>query len=600
MLSFGFPPPTNRPHSVVLLGIRHWFKNALPIPRLQVAPKRFLALLSPGQETASERRIVPPHIQDFGSIQELVNECYQCHKSCRTYATGQVVPGLRVIDCSSSSVTPVVVLAPESCRYVALSYVWGKVCHDDQKPAPIVVQDAMSVTRALGLRFLWVDKYCIPQDGVEKHRFIRAMDRIYSNAYLTVIAAAGESSHDGLPGVSQVSRKRQVEVRVAQCTLLELPYGFDATKASTWATRAWTYQEGYLSTRCLVFTDVGLVYLCSEVHLEESVQQLAPEQTSAFITERNRREYSWMFKKEDVFPISTSLELAITEYTKRELTFQEDSLKAFSGILNYYYQGLHSGGRVDNIWGVPAPDGIPHLDWLHRQKAIRRPNFPSWSWAGWAGAVEFHDFWADQQTWYSDPLLEPFSAAIPSEPVGHQAHDTASTSSSASSAACSRRLFVTGPVMPLRFATPVQTEHIITSVGDHVDYLAVTAHPGEHFCMIELYPGIFTAALSMLNSEPEDDTMLGLLVTERVISPADEWQEGKPYPTSFRIKKIIILKQVSDHYERIGYAFWDYICPNVYLDGEDVFFDRDRLPTGGRDTQLLLLNNVKRIRICLE
>src|SRR5438045_8734323 len=85
---------------------------------------------------------------------------------------------LRVIDC----ITLKVVQAPSPCRYVALSYVWGKpeenidaedidaceCCLPEELPNTIL--DAIHTVRQLHLRFLWVDKYCILQSNPnEKH-----------------------------------------------------------------------------------------------------------------------------------------------------------------------------------------------------------------------------------------------------------------------------------------------------------------------------------------------------------------------------------------------------------------------------------------------
>jgi hypothetical protein len=59
----------------------------------------------------------------------------------------------------------------------------------------------MFVTLKLGMRYLWVDRYCINQDDPEeKHGAIRNKDSIYRNAFVTTIAAAGSGSDYGLQG----------------------------------------------------------------------------------------------------------------------------------------------------------------------------------------------------------------------------------------------------------------------------------------------------------------------------------------------------------------------------------------------------------------
>ena len=57
---------------------------------------------------------------------------------------------------------------------------------------PKVIKDAFLVTKKLGYRYLWVDRYCIVQDDAqEKHQQIKNMGSIYENARVTIVAAAG-------------------------------------------------------------------------------------------------------------------------------------------------------------------------------------------------------------------------------------------------------------------------------------------------------------------------------------------------------------------------------------------------------------------------
>jgi hypothetical protein len=70
--------------------------------------------------------------------------------------------------------------------YVCLSYVWGakETVHESAsgvlpETLPLTVSDAITVTLSVGFRFLWCDRYCIPQDDAEaKHDAIHSMDGI--------------------------------------------------------------------------------------------------------------------------------------------------------------------------------------------------------------------------------------------------------------------------------------------------------------------------------------------------------------------------------------------------------------------------------------
>lgn len=89
---------------------------------------------------------------------------YQCENHDRyKLALGEEIRGLKVITCDTGVAT--VVDAPASCPYVALSYVWGDsqeasmtadVLGDD---LPQTIKYSITVTRRLGFKYLWVDRY---------------------------------------------------------------------------------------------------------------------------------------------------------------------------------------------------------------------------------------------------------------------------------------------------------------------------------------------------------------------------------------------------------------------------------------------------------
>lgn len=137
--------------------------------------------------------IFSPRIIPRSADLSLVNQWLQYCKSRHNRLCGVKVAqlsNLRVIDCYSLSV----VSAPSSCLYVALSYVWSKANRQSRavKPdwnqtmvlqlqyLPKSIQDAITVTKEIGLRYLWVDRFCIDQrNHDEKHHQIQNMDTVY-------------------------------------------------------------------------------------------------------------------------------------------------------------------------------------------------------------------------------------------------------------------------------------------------------------------------------------------------------------------------------------------------------------------------------------
>ncbi|KAK3388379.1 heterokaryon incompatibility protein-domain-containing protein [Sordaria brevicollis] len=133
------------------------------------------------------------------------------------------VPNFCLIDCVTDTIIPAKGI--QNLEYCTLSYVWGDSSFvtssqpegiDAKSSVPIlpksnlrprVVNDAMDVVRQIGSRYLWVDRYCIPQsDHNSKDIQIQKMGKIYSMSRVTIIAAAGNDAEYGLPGVGSGPR----------------------------------------------------------------------------------------------------------------------------------------------------------------------------------------------------------------------------------------------------------------------------------------------------------------------------------------------------------------------------------------------------------
>jgi hypothetical protein len=113
------------------------------------------------------------------------------------------------------------------------------------------ITDAVAVTLKLNMRYLWIDRYCIDQaDEAEMLRQVSQMDLIYANAYICIIAAAGEGPNYGLPGVNEVLRAEQPTLSSDRYVLAStLKHPETVLAASKWATRGWTHQEAILLKR---------------------------------------------------------------------------------------------------------------------------------------------------------------------------------------------------------------------------------------------------------------------------------------------------------------------------------------------------------------
>lgn len=387
------------------------------------------------QEARKRRpRLIPPSY-DPHSAESWLQSCRDVHGvNCNGRAP---LADFRLIDCATLAVFDAVdthatdadaEVDTDPTSYVALSYVWAiaqdshpnSMTYGDDIPdskrlpetIPGVVLDAIDVAKSLGYQYIWIDRYCIDQSNpghVEDQ--IDKMDRIFREADLTIIAA---STQDGLPGFGTTPRTVQRVVQfVNGLTLFVMPSILRDTVASPWAFRGWAYQEEALSRRRLYFTNSETLFECNG-HLTcwDSMQEL-PEDVSTKLAiydgpgfgrwgEPRRPDLAWTLVKyrDHVF-----------NFTRRYLLYDSDTLNAFRGIINTFVPGPSFDSldepRKTNLYPFHSIASITPemsnfsdseqkvlalgLSWSHHstkaQKTRRKPDFPSWSWAGWQGLV---------------------------------------------------------------------------------------------------------------------------------------------------------------------------------------------------------------------
>jgi hypothetical protein len=365
---------------------------------------------------------VQPNAADFGQIREWIQICREKHRDTCTTKPRKANVQLECIDIDHcDGMRPTKIGNDE--QYLALSYVCAEAedvaLRQEGQTVSQSIQDAMTVTRALGFRYLWIDKYCINQDDhEEKQRAIANMDSIYEAAAMTIIAAAAPDFPPGLPGISRErGMLKQPTARVGQRTWTStLPHLSAAISSSAWKTRGWTYQEVVLSTRCLYFTDVQVYFVCQCATACESLSVLPNTDLQSLGASTSR---SYPFETDLTTTSRRPLRMGLSRffqdlynYKSRNLTYDSDSLNAFQGILE------RSGFKT--VWGIPVVHrshdilvlsnsdlalkfvrglwwenpGHPSYDQLsknHPHASFRRiPHFPSWSWCGWSGSITPH------------------------------------------------------------------------------------------------------------------------------------------------------------------------------------------------------------------
>jgi hypothetical protein len=369
-------------------------------------------------------RIIKDKIEkaNFETVKSWISLCQNKHTKICSIADPSFVPGLKLIDCITSDI----VLAKDK-PYVALSYIWGSSTEVSENPSklpetlPNTIKDAIIVAKELGYRYLWVDRYCIDQANEgEKADQCGKMDIIYQNAELTIIAAIGQDPTYGLPGVSLRKRKPQ---HLTTCSKIgkhflisTQSWSKEVVETTKWKTRAWTYQEGLLSRRRLVFAEEQMYFECYGMYCYESVH--FPLQT---LHRKDMQSFKSVFCSEKLIGIfpkgvgTTSIEIVqrIEEYSGLNLTNPSDILRGMLGIFNAFQR---SRLGIYHCLGIPILPSITQgvkpiegwtpsmgfffgLFWDLQERSERRNGFPSWSWTGWQGPVKWKWAWADPMKW---------------------------------------------------------------------------------------------------------------------------------------------------------------------------------------------------------
>ncbi|KAH6646792.1 heterokaryon incompatibility protein-domain-containing protein [Truncatella angustata] len=302
-------------------------------------------------------------------------------------------------------------------RYVALSYVWGSskslVCtktniHHLQKDGslrklrgelPRAINDAIDLTDAVGEAYLWVDALCIIQDdNSSKDVYISRMNQIYGNAYVTLVTLNGLSDDSALPGVTHSRILVQSPVEINGLHLVpRLPELSFVEQFSAWSRRAWTFQEGILSRRCLYFAEHQVFWQCRTAYQAEDNADDHDQDVSDFGRGRrvNALDRESGNDRRMQFNIFESL---VKQYSPRDVTFSADALNAFAGILSAMTESF--GWKF--AYALPESLFDLALLWRPMFSATMRPRWssgqseesfctsPTWCWTSWRGDI----FWS--------------------------------------------------------------------------------------------------------------------------------------------------------------------------------------------------------------
>ncbi|KAH6725012.1 heterokaryon incompatibility protein-domain-containing protein [Leptodontidium sp. MPI-SDFR-AT-0119] len=306
----------------------------------------------------------------------------------------------------------------EGAQYIALSHCWGMLSEKQReksrtttnnekewrtqgfpvKELPRTFQDAISVTRELGQRYLWIDSLCIIQgEGGDWATEATKMEAVFKNAYCTIAATSAKDSTDGflnrplkeidLRYVVVPRSSKPSDGKVYICTSIDDDFDGDVTKGVL-NTRAWVLQERALSRRTIHFTKRQTYWECGGGVRCETLTHMKNANLS--------------FQSDPEFPrsikyryVSTQIQLfqslfrnystfGIAEHTDRPVAIESLAKALAKALDTVVYYGIFECFLHRSLMWQPAQNAS--LEKITYEDN-RMP--PSWSWMLYHGQIQY-------------------------------------------------------------------------------------------------------------------------------------------------------------------------------------------------------------------
>lgn len=344
-----------------------------------------------------------------------LRECESNHTLC---TPPDVKPPKRLIEVGSAKSLPRILDTSskfeEHWRYATLSHCWG-----DYRPLTLTIEnessfmkeipwhllphtfrEALEITRAVGIPYLWIDSLCIAQDDeLEWQQEAVRMRDVYSGSTLAICASDASNSLGGCFLQRDEKSKRPKSDDLIQFSIVlpnegvTLPVRIQPNdvrlrrEKGPLATRGWTLQEQLLPNRVLYCTRPETQWQCRGCHRTEAGVLFDEDTPSkhhglkAFYllgppAELHKAWCQWM-----------------EDYSQRTLTFPRDRFAALAGIVQQYAERSNH----KHLLGSWEETLLKDLLWIRCGEVEELPNMlpgvPSWSWLSRCKWVSF-DIWA--------------------------------------------------------------------------------------------------------------------------------------------------------------------------------------------------------------
>ncbi|CAI9632940.1 unnamed protein product [Alternaria burnsii] len=277
---------------------------------------------------------------------------------------------------------------------------------------PQTFQEAIEVSKKLGVWYLWIDSLCIIQSGDDRQDWYREaslMEKVYMHSHCNISAMDAEDSTKGLfrhraplyigcPCVKVSLDDIRPDTEHVECLMTDCLLWRDVLKYSPLNKRGWVFQERYLAPRVLHFGRTQLFWECREHTVCETFPRALPSVILRnFPPSLKSREQNEQHVSGEMFPQRRIREKSnetnwetlwyalVREYSLKELSVPGDKLVALSGVAR------HMMSRIKDIYvaGMWRRSLESMLAWTVTGIGKRPSNYraPSWSWASVNGLI---------------------------------------------------------------------------------------------------------------------------------------------------------------------------------------------------------------------
>ncbi|KAE8454271.1 hypothetical protein EG329_005196 [Mollisiaceae sp. DMI_Dod_QoI] len=376
-------------------------KTPIPMRRLQIGVPK---LPESGSDT------------HFEILQQWLEHCDNNHSDCK--------PLVKLYDTQPT----------DDMKYFALSHPWGKPPPDPfctytsnieqhkQKikvsDLPATFQHAVTITRALGLRYLWIDSICIIQgsDG-DFNQEAKRMEDVFSKAYCVLAASSATGQYDGFlkprENRNYLTFEREGLPKFYVCDVID---NFNQHVLEGHLNkRGWVLQERVLAHRTIYFTDKQTYWECGDGVRCETLTKMH-NKLASFLGDSNFPKVAIESSHGGKIRLYQDLYM---QYSRLAFTRQSDRPVAIAGLEKRLIQsfGVHGG------FGVFDDDGLGMLRrsllW-HRgagEKSLQKiefapagkvPPLPSWSWMAHSGGIDYLDLPFGKIEWEAKDIRSPW------------------------------------------------------------------------------------------------------------------------------------------------------------------------------------------------